>query len=172
MSRIHIQYIREEYLQLHKTFRGREWDAVINWITKPLSLRELMSAKQWAKMWSTYALFDPSYQNQESFGFFIDVGNGYSTIPSCILINASILFPDMLSPTLVGCVAIATYWQVTYGTIIYFLSFMFNRRYKGFRPTDIYLFVGVSNGTWILFPCIGIYAGVILLREGNFDIFR
>jgi hypothetical protein len=145
---------------------------VSHWMTKPLSLQELFSSKQWAKMWATYALFDPSYQNQESFGFFIDVGNGYSTIPACLLINASILCPDRLSPTLVGCVAIAMYWQVTYGTIIYFLSFMFNKRYQGFRPKDIGLFVGVSNGTWIVFPCLGIYAGIIILQQGNFDIFR
>jgi hypothetical protein len=169
---IHIQHIKEDYLKLRKKFRGKEWDAVMWWMTKPLSMRDLFSSKQWATMWSTYALFDPSYQNDESFGFFIDVGNGYSTIPACVLINASILFPNKISPTLVGCVAIGSYWQITYGTFIYLLSFMYNKRYKGFKVGDIGLFVGVSNGTWILFPFIGIYAGFVILRDGNLAIFR
>jgi len=167
----HIKFIQKHYQELRKTFNGKEWDGGLLWLTKPLSLGDFFGGKAWAMMWSTYALFDPSYQNQESFGFFIDVGNGYSTIPPCVLVNLAILFPEKCSPLLVGCVAIASYWQVLYGTLIYLLSFMFNQRYKGKNAFEVGCFVGLTNGVWIVFPCLGIFAAVSLLRDGNFDIF-
>ena len=120
---------------------------------------------------------DPSYQNTEAFGFFIDVGNGWSTIPPSLLMNYAIIYGpsrsagDAITPLLVGCISIASLWQITYGTIIYFLSFVWNKRYRGFRAGEIWTFVGVSNSLWIVFPAIGIWACVQILRDDNFDVF-
>ena len=125
-------------------------------------------------MWSTYALYDPSYQNHESFGFFIDFGNGMSTIPPSLLMNLAIVWykEDTLSPLLVGCAGIAMYWQVLYGTLIYILSFVFNKRYEGKSLTEVVLFVGLTNGIWFVFPIIGIWSCVIVLRDGNLEVFQ
>ena len=123
-------------------------------------------------MWSTYALYDPSYQNHESFGFFIDFGNGLSTIPPSLLVNIAMVKPEWTSSLFVGCVGLAMYWQVLYGTLIYILSFVFNRRYEGKSLTEVVLFVGLSNGIWIVFPLIGIWACVVILRDGNLDVFQ
>ena len=60
-------------------------------------------------MWSTYALFDPSYQNRESFGFFIDVGNDWSTLAPCVMLNVGMVRPGWVDPLWVGCVTIAAY---------------------------------------------------------------
>ena len=78
---------------------------------------------------------------------------------------------DAITPLLVGCISIASLWQITYGTIIYFLSFVWNKRYRGFRAGEIWTFVGVSNSIWIVFPAVGIWACVQILRDGNFDVF-
>ena len=147
----------------------------------PLTFEQLFDARIWSKMWSTYALYDPSYQNQESFGFFIDFGNGLSTIPPSVLMNlamvmvgpkkSGVLLPSMVSPLFVGCVGLAMYWQVMYGTIIYVLSFMFNRRYEGKSMLEVCLFVGVSNSLWFFFPILGIYYCVCILRDGTMDVF-
>ena len=125
-------------------------------------------------MWSTYALYDPSYQNHESFGFFIDFGNGMSTIPPSLLMNLAIVWykEDTLSFFLVGCAGIAMYWQVLYGTLIYILSFVFNKRYEGKSLTEVVLFVGLTNGIWFVFPIIGIWSCVIVLRDGNLEVFQ
>jgi hypothetical protein len=42
-------------------------------------------------------VFDPSYANRESFGFFIDVGNGFSTIIPTVLFLVGMTV-DILSP--------------------------------------------------------------------------
>jgi TRAP-type C4-dicarboxylate transport system permease large subunit len=127
-------------------------------------------------MWSTYSLYDPSYQNHESFGFFIDFGNGLSTIPPSILMNFAMVLSNtssaFLSPLFVGCVGLAMYWQVMYGTIIYVLSFVYNRRYEGKSLLEVFLFVGISNSLWLFFPIAGIYSCVCMLRDSNMNVFQ
>lgn len=164
---MNIMHIKSEYLRLREQYKGKEWDACLAFLTTPLTFQELFSGKAWSLMWSTYSLYDPSYQNYESFGFFIDFGNGMSTIPPCLLMNYALISPQSISPLFVGCVGIAMYWQVMYGTIIYVLSFMFNRRYEGKSTLEVALFVGISNSLWFFFPIFGIHLCVLLLRDGS-----
>jgi len=170
---MNISYIQRDYQKLRAKYKaGDEWGACIAYLTMPLTLGQLFDRKVWSKMWSTYALYDPSYQNHESFGFFIDFGNGLSTIPPSLLVNAAIVWPEKVSPLWVGCIGLAVYWQVMYGAIIYVLSFVFNRRYEGKKLLEVCLFVGLSNSLWIVFPPLGIYACVCMLRDGNMDVFQ
>lgn len=170
----HILHIQSDYKKLRSKYQGNEWGACIQYLTMPLTIEQCFDGRIWSKMWSTYALYDPSYQNHESFGFFIDFGNGMSTIPPSLLMNLAIVWymDDTLSPLLVGCVGIAMYWQVLYGTLIYILSFVFNKRYEGKSLTEVVLFVGLTNGIWFVFPIIGIWSCVIVLRDGNLEVFQ
>jgi len=167
-----ITWIQADYRRLKERYAGREWDACVAYLTTPLTPREAFRAETWARMWSTYALYDPSYQNQESFGFFIDFGNGLSTIPPSLLMNAAICFPDRVSSLWFGCIGLAMYWQVMYGAVIYILSFVFNERGRSFGTLEICLFVGVSNCIWIVFPVFGLYSCFCMLRDGNADVFK
>ena len=175
---LHILTIKADYKRLHAKYSpgNKEWSACVKFLTMPIPLSQLFSGKHtWSKMWSTYSLYDPSYQNHESFGFFIDFGNGLSTIPPSILMNLAMVLDTsstLLSPLFVGCVGLAMYWQVMYGTIVYVLSFMFNRRYEGKSTLEVSLFVGISNSLWFFFPIVGIYACVCILRDGNMSVFR
>ncbi|KAL7494216.1 hypothetical protein ACHAWT_002927 [Skeletonema menzelii] len=184
---LNILTIKEDYKRLHAKYApgNNEWSACVKFLTMPIPLSQLCSGKHtWSKMWSTYSLYDPSYQNHESFGFFIDFGNGLSTIPPSILMNLAMVLDTtryadsnswsstVLSPLFVGCVGLAMYWQVMYGTIIYVLSFMFNRRYEGKSTLEVSLFVGISNSLWFFFPIAGIYSCVCILRDGNMSVFR
>lgn len=169
---MNISYIQRDYQKLRAKYKGNEWGACIAYLTMPLTVRQLFDSKVWSKMWSTYALYDPSYQNHESFGFFIDFGNGLSTIPPSLLVNVAIVWPEKVSPLWVGCIGLAMYWQVMYGAIIYVLSFVFNRRYEEKSMLEVCLFVGLSNSLWIVFPLLGIYACVSMLRDGNMDVFH
>ena len=166
----HIALIQEDFTKLAKSYRGREVEAALNFLSLPIPWTRLFDGKIWCKMWSTYALYDPSYQNNESFGFFIDVGNGWSTIPPSVLMNYAIVFPDDCSPLVVGCIGIAYYWQMLYGTVIYLLSFGFNRRYGGFGLGEVVGFVGFTNSLWFFFPVAGLYACYCTLRDGDFAV--
>lgn len=167
---IHISTIKKDYKENMQKYKGREWECGLAFLLMPLP--NPFDSKAWSKMWSTYAVYDPSYQNNESFGFFIDVGNGWSTIPPCILWNLAMAYPDYYSPLLVGCVGMASYWQVCYGTIIYLLSYMWNKRYVGKTILENVGFVAVANMIWFWFPLIGMYASVRMLGEGDLSVFR
>ena len=164
---IHIKHIKENYMILNNKYKGREWDAVLAFLLRPLSAQDLFSAKSWSLMWSTYSLFDPSYQNQESFGFFIDFGNGLSTLFPTMLISYALVHPQQIPPFFVGCLGLAMYWQKTYGTIIYLLSFLYNKRYEGKPPAVVFSFVGTVNGIWIFFPLIGMKECIMMIRDSK-----
>jgi len=192
----HIEFIREDYHNLLKEYRDErtgdpikaEYLAGIAYLNTPLCLRDIYDGgKKWSRMWSTYSLWDPSYSNPESFGFFIDVGNGWSTILPCWLWNFAILFPQEFTPlppssssslyqengnshsptpvVLLGFIGACTYWQILYGTIIYFISFVWNKRYKNKSFAEVLGFVGFANGIWFFFPIACLWASYKLLLD-------
>ena len=56
-----------------------------------------------------------------------------------------------------GMLGLISNYQMLYGTVIYFSSFIFNRRYRGLTPTEIALFVGCTNGLWFALPLLGMH---------------
>jgi hypothetical protein len=100
---LHIEFITKEYARLKEKYGKQPFDAVIQFFLAELDAASLFSLKFWTKTWSTYvplailgaitgliyafvlclrsySLYDPSYSNRESFGFFVDVGNGWTTL--------------------------------------------------------------------------------------------
>jgi hypothetical protein len=58
--------------------------AAVDFFLSEFDLAEIMTpsgyVRRWSEVWSVYSVFDPSYANRESFGFFVDVGNGWTTM--------------------------------------------------------------------------------------------
>jgi hypothetical protein len=131
--------------------------------------RELGSARLWSRVWSEYAVYDPSYADRRSFGFAIDVGNGFSTwLPSLVfLLGMTFAF---LPPAVLGIVGLLVFYQKFYGTLLYFFTYLFNRRYEGQRLANVLAFVGGINGIWLVFPAVGLYVCVRLILENRFDV--
>ena len=59
---------------------------------------------------------------------------------------------DFVPPRVLGIVGIIIFWQMFYGTAVYFFQFVNNRRYKGHSLRDLLLFVG---GKLIVQPVVG-----------------
>lgn len=131
--------------------------------------RELGSATLWSRVWSEYAIYDPSYADRRSFGFAIDVGNGFSTwLPSLVfLLGMTFAF---LPPAVLGIVGLLVFYQKFYGTLLYFFTYLFNRRYEGHRLANVLAFVGGINGIWLVFPAVGLYVCARLILENRFDV--
>ena len=167
---VRIRTIQADYRKLQEKYKGKEAEGCVAYLFQPMP--NVFDSRPWSQMWASYALLDPSYQNQESFGFFVDFGNGMSTILPCLLWNYAMAYPDSVSPLLVGCVGLASYWQILYGTLVYWLSYWFNERYKGRTVAEVVGFIGCTNGFWVVFPIYGIRIAVIILRDGNLDVFQ
>jgi hypothetical protein len=75
---LYIEKIKADYLKLIKKWKGNEFGCCIDFFNTSMSFTQLFSLSFWSRVWSTYSMYDPSYSNKESFGFFVDISNGWS----------------------------------------------------------------------------------------------
>ena len=71
-----IDLIEEEYARFLKEYEGRELHRVKDYFFTKVPFTKILAPATWSQIWSSYALFDSSYANRRSYGFFIDIGNG------------------------------------------------------------------------------------------------
>lgn len=169
----YIGKIVEDHKQMSKKYGTNRLSCVVNLMMHQLTLGETFSMKFWSRIWSTYSLYDPSYSNRESFGFFVDVGNGWTTILPSLLFLYSITTRDtsLINATNIGLMGLVKFYQEFYGTCLYFLSFFMNRRYVGKSVFEVLLFVGFTNGIWFFYPLLGMFISVQMIKSNSFDVF-
>ena len=139
------------------------------WLT-PVPVREFFSATFWARMWYEYAYFDPAYADRRSFGFAVDVGNGWSTlVPSLLFLVGMTLWDSPLVPGLLGALV---FYQKLYNTSLYFFSYLFNRRYELQPIARVIPVVGGTNGVWLLFPAIGLFVCAQMILDNSLAMIR
>jgi hypothetical protein len=165
----HIDLIAQQYKSLERRWGSDRAGAARELFMTPLSWLEALSFVFWTRIWSVYALFDPAYATMGSYGFFIDSGNGHSMlIPSLLwLVNSTALAP--LSARWLGIVSLAAYYQMGYGTVLYFVSYFRSHCHFNKSVFEVIVFVGVSNAIWIFFPILGIWASIRLIFQDNFS---
>ena len=101
------------------------------------------------------------------------MGNGWTTsLPTLLAIYTMTYEIPFSAPRIVGIVCLLKYYQEMYGTVLYFLSFILNERYKGRSTAEVALFIGLTNGLWFIFPILGIYASIRVIQEDSFDVYR
>ena len=169
---LHISTIKSEYKKLSDQYGKQRLKAVVDLMNYPLQLTDIVSLLFWSRIWSTYSLYDPSYSNKESFGFFVDVGNGWTTLVPSLLFLYSMTYHELIGARVLGMIGLVKFYQEFYGTCIYFLSFFFNKRHVGKSAFEVAMFVGFSNGLWFVFPLIGMIASFTLIETNSYAIFH
>jgi len=174
---IYIDDIKKDFTRLAKTWRNKEFSACVDFFTTPVGLAEILSLRFWTRVWSTYALYDPSYASKESFGFFVDVSNGFSfLVPSLVFLwamtNDLSVGGSAVDARTLGMIGLVKFYVEFHGTVVYFSSYFLNKRYKGFSTTEVALFVGLSNGLWFFLPLAGIYACCSMIQTNSFAVLR
>ncbi len=171
---IYIDKIKLDYKAQSKVWTGKEFDSIIDFFYTPLTLGQLVTPKYWTRVWSTYSLYDPSYSNKESFGFFVDVSNGWCfLLPSALFLYAMTYnVESFMNIRTLACIGLVSFWVMMHGTCIYFLSFFMNGRHKRFTAQEVALFIGGSNGLWFFFPLLGVYVCYDMIQTGTMDIVR
>ena len=167
----YVDEIGRQFAELKLQYKEDRTRAALDLFVRRVTLSEVFSLRFWTRIWSIYSLYDPSYSDQRSYGFFIDIGNGHTMLlPSALwIVNMTALAP--LPPRWLGIVGIICFYQMFYGTVLYFTSFLTNRRYEGKSALEMFLFVVLSNGIWISFPLLGIWASSRLVLDGTFAVF-
>mmetsp|Transcript_34684 Transcript_34684/g.42772 ORF Transcript_34684/g.42772 Transcript_34684/m.42772 type:complete len:87 (+) Transcript_34684:587-847(+) len=80
---------------------------------------------------------------------------------------------SLLDPRVMGMLGLASFWQEMYGTIVYFTQYIINRQWRHHENSllQMVLLVGGSNGTWIVFPAMGIFASYQMIMSNSYSIF-
>lgn len=164
------QQIRDEYEATKESYKGRELERFGEVFQRRIPLGRLLSFRQWTGIWSAYALFDPGYASRSSFGYNIDVGNGWSTPIFATLFAFGMTF-ELMPARILGILGVIMFWQMFYGTVVYFFQFFHAGRHKGHSPATIALFVGNSNGLWFIFPLWGLYTSIWMILNDSYEIF-
>lgn len=166
-----IDLIEEQYARFRIEYKGRELDRVKDYFGAPVALRQIFSFTTWSEIWSSYAIFDDSYANRKSFGFFIDVGNGWSTMIPTLLMLYGMTY-EIVPARVLGIVGLLLNYQMWYGTLVYFGSYVFNKRWVGHTRGNVALFVGVSNGLWFTFPVWAMWVSYQLIVTNSYALLR
>ena len=175
-----IELIAKKNKTYERKAKGRALSFALDFFFLDVHPRNMFTSKLWCEVWAYYSVFDRSYANRESFGFFVDVGNGWTTLlPTLIFLVGMTAHGDSYSGVLtlpcdartLGVLGLVSFYQEFYGTCVYFLSFVLNKRYKKLTTLEVAIFVCFTNGLWFIFPLIGMKACWDLIQTNTYATF-
>lgn len=167
----YIEHIHHIYSGLRKKVPRGQIGRIFFFESARLS--DAFSLKYWSELWAVYSLVDESYSDSKSFGFNIDIGNGFSMLIPTIVFTVGMTNHALMSPKHLGLVGMVSFYQEFYGTVVYFTQYVVNRRWRnhGNSLPQIVAMVGMPNIIWIIFPSLGMYCSYRLIMEESFQVF-
>ena len=166
-----IGQIQREYAETRGPYQGREAVRAAEYFTSSLPFSKLLSPRSWTGVWSSYALYDRGYADTRSFGWNIDVGNAWSTVIPAGVFAWGMTY-ELLSARMLGALGIAVFWQMLYGTLVYFFQFFNNKNHVGLSTASIVSVVFATNGVYFVFPLWALWLCVQLIETNSYAIFR
>lgn len=167
-------FFRRDYIET-RAEHWRRWQndtgrtPAVEFLTARVPLRRALSPTVWADVWATYSMFDTAYADRNTYGFNIDIGNGFATpVPTVILYVtfAAGVLPAMAA----GILGAMLFWQWTYASSLYLVSFFVGRKRSLISRRDFYVFLFGPNAIWILIPMLGLYVSIRLILDGDYSV--
>ena len=165
-----IDHIEAEHKRLARSYKGREMARVVDFMRTEVPARRLFSPTLWSGIWSSYAVFDDSYASKKSFGFFVDVGNGFTTLVPTLLFLYQMTLGQLPARAL-GIVGVLLFYQMWYGTLVYLGSYFVNKRHVGRPLWHVGVIVLLMNGVWLTFPVLGMAASIEMIYSDSYALF-
>jgi hypothetical protein len=139
---------------------------------QPVRALDVIGLRYWARMWSTYCSLDPSYADTRTLGYCIDIGNGVSMlVPTVLFALGMTMTSDLVEARYLGMLGLVAFYQMFYGTCLYFFQYVRNKRYAKTPRSQVYGIVLLANGIWMAFPALGMWASARLIIDGTYSIF-
>ena len=158
---------RTEYWRKRRHETGRT--PAIEFLTAKFPLTRMLSPTLWADVWATYAQYDDSYADRRTFGFSADIANGFITpIPTLILYAA--YTAGSLPALFAGILGIMLFWQWTYVTSVYWVSFFVAKQQSRISRREKYIYIFAINSYWVLCALLGLYVSIRLVLDGNYSV--
>ena len=157
-----VQYWRERREKTGRT-------SAVEFLTGSVPLRRILSSETWADVWATYSQFDSSYADRRTYGYNVDIANGLVTPLPMLLVFAAFTV-DFLPALVAGIVGAMMFWQLTYATSVYLVSFFVAGRQRLIGKRDVYIYIWALNCPWVLFPLLGLYVSIRLIVDGDYGV--
>lgn len=158
---------RTEYWRARRDETGKT--PAVQFLLTKVPLAKALSPTVWADIWATYAQFDGSYADRRTYGFNVDIANGFATPLPTLILYAAYTF-DMLPALVAGIIGVMLFWQLTYMTSVYLVSFFVANRQARISRGELYVYILAMNAPWILCPLLGLYVSVRLILDGNYSV--
>ena len=78
---------------------------------------------------------------------------------------------ELMPAPVLGIIGIIIFWQMFYGTAVYFFQFFHNGRHRGHSLRNLVLFVGITNFMWLIFPLWGVWTSAQMIVDGSYSVF-
>ena len=167
-------FFRRDYIE-ERTGYWRRWreetgrTPALEFLTTRVPLTRILSPTVWADAWATYSMIDDSYADRRSFGFSVDIGNGFVTaVPTLILYAAYTV--HFLPAIAAGIIGAMLFWQWVYVSSMYWVSFFVARRQALITRRELYTYVVAPNSVWVLIPMLGLYVSIRLILDGTYGV--
>jgi hypothetical protein len=158
---------RTVYWQQRRQESGRS--PATEFLLSRVPLKSAFSPTLWADVWATYAVYDGSFADRRSYGFNVDVANGFVTaVPTFILYAA--FTTEFLPPLAAGIIGIMLFWQWTYATSAYLMSFFVAKRHRDISRGALGGLIWGTNLPWVVCPLVGLYASIRLVADGSYSV--
>lgn len=130
---------------------------------------QVLSPDVWADAWAAYCYYDESYADRRSFGFNVDIANGFVTpVPTLFLYAAfTVGYP---SARVAGIIGLMMAWQWVYMTSVYVVSFFVAGRQTLISRRDMYIYIVAINSFWVLSALLGVYVSTALVVNGDYSV--
>jgi len=167
-------FTKRDYIEQRAEYWNRRWQETsrvppVEFLAQRVPLKKLLSPTVWADVWASYCHVDGSYADRRTYGYSVDVGNGFVTPAPMLILFAAYTF-DLLSATVSGIIGMMLFWQLLYATSVYWFSFFIAKRHTRISRRDLYIYIFTLNSPWILFALLGLYVSVRLILENNYSV--
>ncbi len=167
-------FLRRDYIEARTDYwreRRRETGRtpIGDFLVTRVALTRVLSPTLWADVWATYSQYDGSYADRRTFGYNADVANGFVTpVPTLILYAAYTI--NFLPALFAGIIGVMLFWQWTYVTSVYFISFFVAKRHARLSRRELYFYICAFNSPWVLCALLGLYVSIRLIVDGNYTV--
>ncbi len=166
-------FFRRDYIEARTEYwRERKETGrspAVEFLTSRVPLKAVVSPTVWADVWASYAVYDGSFADRRTYGFNVDVGNGFITAVPTVILYAT-LTTEFLPPVTAGIVGIMMFWQWTYATSAYWMSFFMAKRHRLITRSELYVLIWGTNAPWVLCPLLGLYVSIHLVLDDSYRI--
>ena len=158
---------RTEYWRARRRETGRT--PAVEFLLTRIPLKRILAPTIWADVWATYSQIDESFSDRRTWGFNVDVANGFFTPLPTLVLYAAITY-DFMPAVLAGMIGLILSWQWTYATSVYWVSFFMAGRQRLITRTELFVYVGILNAPWVLFGLLGMYVSARLILDGDYSV--